>query len=127
MGCIWRALSIIYDGASLWRTRLLPFTFSSIISFLVQLNAESWKVFQINRNNGAKLVKYYWFFFSFVASKHSHIYLHTQIRLIFPQQTPDGKLQTITEGPTDPKYTPISNYNRFDLVESSSYIEIWHV
>lgn len=85
------------------------------------------EIIEIKRNNGTKWLKYYWFSFSFVASKHSHIYLHTQIRLIFPQQTPDGKLRTITEGPTDPKYMSISNYNRFDLVESSSYIEIWHV
>lgn len=44
---------------------------------------------------------------SFVASKHSHIYLHTDIRIIFPQQTPDRPLLTVTESPTDPKYTPL--------------------
>lgn len=48
------------------------------------------------------------FLHSFVASKNSHIYLHTDIRVIFRQRVPDEPLITITDGPTHPKYTPIA-------------------
>jgi len=78
---------------------------------------------------------------SFISSKTCHVYLHTEIRMIFPQQAPDGKLVTMTDGPTDPKYTPIVTMtdgptdpkytpisefknNEIDTSPSMSYIEI---
>eukprot|EP00794_Sanderia_malayensis_P019441 gene19441-21368_t len=45
----------------------------------------------------------------FASTRHDRIYLHTDIRLIFPQQSPDvtsSKLKIMTNGPLDPKYTP---------------------
>eukprot|EP00112_Aurelia_sp_Birch-Aquarium-sp1_P026479 Seg940.10 transcript_id=Seg940.10/GoldUCD/mRNA.D3Y31 product="Protein FAM214A" protein_id=Seg940.10/GoldUCD/D3Y31 len=44
----------------------------------------------------------------FASTKHNHIYLHTDIRVIFPQQSPDissSKLKVLTYGPVEPKYT----------------------
>eukprot|EP00111_Clytia_hemisphaerica_P004017 TCONS_00011507-protein len=45
---------------------------------------------------------------SFVSSKSSHIYLHSDIRVLFRQRAPDEPLKTITNGPTNPKYTSIT-------------------
>jgi len=47
--------------------------------------------------------------FRFASSKSGKIYLHTDIRVIFARQPPDlghlCQLYTITDGPTDPKFT----------------------
>lgn len=52
---------------------------------------------------------YYRLSFRFASSKSGKIYLHTDIRVIFARQPPDlghlYQLYTITDGPTDPKYT----------------------
>ncbi|XP_065662323.1 atos homolog protein A isoform X2 [Hydra vulgaris] len=58
-------------------------------------------------------VLHYLVHLSFISSKHSRIYLHTDIQILFPQQTPDGQMFTITDGPTDPKYTPFAKYSSF--------------
>eukprot|EP00795_Rhopilema_esculentum_P003621 gene3621-14855_t len=45
----------------------------------------------------------------FASTKHDRIYLHTDVRVIFPQQTPDttgSNLKILTYGPVEPKYTP---------------------
>lgn len=44
---------------------------------------------------------------SFVSSKSSQIYLHTDIRVLFRQREPDEPLRVLTHGPSDPKYTHI--------------------
>jgi len=44
----------------------------------------------------------------FASTRHDHVYLHTDIRLIFPQQNPEvssSKLKVLTYGPVEPKYT----------------------
>ena len=50
------------------------------------------------------------FFCRFISTRHNHVYLHTNIRVIFPQQAPDvestGRLRTFNDGPSDPKYVP---------------------
>ena len=49
------------------------------------------------------------FSYRFLCTKNGHIYLHTNIRIIFPQQAPNVELtwrmRTITDGTMDPKYT----------------------
>ena len=48
------------------------------------------------------------FIYSFVSSKSSHVYLHSDIRVLFRQRAPDEPLKTVTNGPTNPKYTSMT-------------------
>lgn len=57
-----------------------------------------------------------WSFVRFRCSKSGHIYLHTDVRMIFARRAPDidhdpnnVSLYSVTEGPTQPHYTPITS------------------
>lgn len=59
---------------------------------------------------------WYRVFVRFRCSKSGHIYLHTDVRMIFARRAPDidhdpnnVSLYSITEGPTQPPYTPITS------------------
>ena len=52
----------------------------------------------------------------FLCSKSGRVYLHTDLKLIFARRAPDTdpdlsrvSLYTLTEGPIDPKYCPLTN------------------
>ena len=52
------------------------------------------------------------FFSSFASSRSSHIYLHSDIRVLFRQRQPEHPLRTMTDGPTKPKYSLMTKRNK---------------
>lgn len=55
--------------------------------------------------NNIIIIQNCFLFFSFASSRSSHIYLHSDIRVLFRQREPEHPLRTITDGPTKPKYS----------------------
>ena len=66
----------------------------------------------------------------FRCSKSGHIYLHTDIRMIFARRAPDidhdpsnVSLYSITEGPTNPRYTTITSRKPWNVYGISALSE----
>ena len=61
----------------------------------------------------------------FVCTKPGHVYLHKSIQLVFAHRLPDDheKLETVTDGPTNPRFWPCSPQRQQDLVPRSRPLE----
>lgn len=87
---------------------------SSTQTFLRQRTLSKSSGTQSHTTSPSLPVLHYLIHLRFVSSKSSRVYLHRDIRVIFARRAPDSdpdiskvSLSTLTEGPANPKYSPV--------------------